>query len=65
MPERDDYLDRYTSVKSIVSEALPFELVCTIGGVFAGIILVKMIDAIEMIPGLLVLPVSEVRYISD
>ena len=55
MPERDDYLDRYTSVKSIVGEALPFELVCTIGGVFAGIILVKMIDAIEMIPGLLVL----------
>ena len=55
MPERDDYLDRYTSVKSIVSEALPFELVCTIGGVFAGVILVKMIDAIEMIPGLLVL----------
>jgi len=57
MPERDDYLDRYTSVKSIVSEALPFELVCTIGGVFAGIILVKMIDAIEMIPGLLVLAI--------
>ena len=55
MPEQDDYLDRYTSVKSIVSEALPFELVCTIGGVFAGVILVKMIDAIEMIPGLLVL----------
>ncbi len=55
MPERDDYLDRYTSVKSIVCEALPFELVCTIAGVFAGIILVKMIDAIEMIPGLLVL----------
>ncbi len=55
MPKRDDYLDRYTSVKSIVGEALPFELVCTIGGVFAGVILVKMIDAIEMIPGLLVL----------
>ncbi len=55
MPERDDYLDRYTSVKSIVREALPFELVCTIGGVFAGIILVKMVDMIEMIPGLLVL----------
>ncbi len=55
MPERDDYLDRYTSVKSIVGEALPFELVCTIGGVFAGIILVKMIDMIDMIPGLLVL----------
>ncbi len=55
MPERDDYLERYTSVKSIVGEALPFELVCTIGGVFAGVILVWMIDAIEMIPGLLVL----------
>jgi len=55
MPEQDDYLDRYMSVKGIIREALPFELVCTIGGVFAGIILVRMIDLIEMIPGLLVL----------
>ena len=55
MPERDDYLDRYTSVKSIVGEALPFELVCTIGGVFAGVILVQMVGMIEIIPGLLVL----------
>ena len=55
MPERQDHLLRYASVWGIVREALPFELVCTTGGVFAGIILVKMTDMIEMIPGLLVL----------
>ena len=55
MPEQQDYLERYTSVKGIVREALPFELIYTVGGVFAGIILVRMIDQIEMIPGLLVL----------
>ena len=55
MPERHDYLKKYTSVGSIIREALPFELVCTIGGVFAGIILVRMVDEIEMIPGLIVL----------
>ncbi|HIE30930.1 MAG TPA: divalent cation transporter [Methanosarcinales archaeon] len=55
MPEQQDYLERYTSVKGVVREALPFEIVYTIGGVFAGIILVRMTDQIEMIPGLLVL----------
>ena len=55
MPEQQDYLERYTSVKDIVREALPFELIYTVGGVFAGIILVRMTDQIEMIPGLLVL----------
>jgi mgtE-like transporter len=55
MPEQQDHLERYTSVKGIVREALPFELIYTVGGVFAGIILVRMIDQIEMIPGLLVL----------
>jgi len=55
MPEQQDYLENYTSVKSIVREALPFELIYTVGGVFAGIILVQMTDQIEMIPGLLVL----------
>jgi mgtE-like transporter len=40
MPEQQDYLERYTSVKGIVREALPFELIYTVGGVFAGIILV-------------------------
>lgn len=55
MPERQDHLESYASVWGIVREALPFELVCTAGGVFAGIILVKMTDMIEMIPGLLVL----------
>jgi len=55
MPERQDHLESYASVWGIVREALPFELVCTTGGVFAGIILVKMTDMIEMIPGLLVL----------
>jgi mgtE-like transporter len=55
MPEQQDYLERYTSVKGIVREALPFELIYTVGGVFAGIILVRMTDQIEMIPGLLVL----------
>ena len=55
MPEQHDYLKKYTSVGSIIREALPFELVCTIGGVFSGIILVRMVDEIEMIPGLIVL----------
>lgn len=55
MPDQHDYLEKYTSVRSIVREALPFELVYTVGGVFAGIILVQMIHEIEMIPGLLVL----------
>jgi len=55
MAEQRDYLERYTSVRSIVREALPFELVCTIAGVFAGVILVRMVDMIETIPGLIVL----------
>jgi len=55
MPERQDHLLRYASVWGIVREALPFELACTAGGVFAGIILVRMVDEIEMIPGLIVL----------
>ncbi|AKB72052.1 Mg/Co/Ni transporter MgtE [Methanosarcina mazei C16] len=33
------YLSEYASISSIVREALPFELLATVGGVIAGIIL--------------------------
>lgn len=35
---RDRYLSEYASISSIVREALPFELLATVGGVIAGII---------------------------
>ncbi len=35
----DKYLSEYASISSIVREALPFELLATVGGVVAGIIL--------------------------
>jgi len=35
----DMYLSEYASISSIVREALPFELLATVGGVIAGIIL--------------------------
>ncbi|AKB65490.1 Mg/Co/Ni transporter MgtE [Methanosarcina mazei S-6] len=49
------YLSEYASISSIVREALPFELLATVGGVIAGIILSKMTNELEMIPGLLVI----------
>ncbi|AAM32101.1 magnesium transporter [Methanosarcina mazei] len=51
----DMYLSEYASISSIVREALPFELLATVGGVIAGIILSKMTNELEMIPGLLVI----------
>ncbi|AEH60962.1 MgtE integral membrane region [Methanosalsum zhilinae DSM 4017] len=51
----EEYLGEYASVSSIVSEALPFEIIATFGGVAAGIILSGMIEEIELIPGLIVI----------
>ncbi|MGB4282271.1 MAG: magnesium transporter, partial [Methanosarcina thermophila] len=51
----DKYLSEYASVSSIVREALPFELIATVGGVIAGIIFSGMTAELEMIPGLLVI----------
>jgi mgtE-like transporter len=51
----DKYLSEYASVSSIVREALPFELIATVGGVIAGIIFSGMTSELEMIPGLIVI----------
>ena len=51
----DKYLSEYASVSSIVREALPFELMATVGGVIAGIIFSGMTSELEMIPGLIVI----------
>jgi mgtE-like transporter len=51
----DMYLSEYASVSSIVREALPFELLATVGGVIAGIIFSGMTHELEMIPGLIVI----------
>jgi len=51
----DRYLSEYASVSSIVREALPFELLATVGGVIAGIIFSRMTSELEMIPGLIVI----------
>jgi mgtE-like transporter len=51
----DRYLSEYASISSIVREALPFELLATVGGVIAGIIFSGMTSELEMIPGLIVI----------
>ncbi|AKB51173.1 Mg/Co/Ni transporter MgtE [Methanosarcina barkeri str. Wiesmoor] len=51
----DKYLSEYASVSSIVREALPFELIATVGGVAAGIIFSGMTKELEMVPGLIVI----------
>ena len=51
----DKYLSEYASISSIVREALPFELIATVGGVVAGIIFSGMTNELEMIPGLMVI----------
>jgi len=51
----DRYLSEYASISSIVREALPFELLATVGGVIAGIIFSRMTSELEMIPGLIVI----------
>jgi len=44
-----------TPIRSIVREALPFQLIATFGGVTSGIILSGMTDELQMIPGLIVI----------
>lgn len=51
----EDYLGEYASISSIVGEALPFEIIATIGGVAAGIILSGMTEELKLIPGLIVI----------
>lgn len=53
--EIEEYLGEYASVSSIVREALPFEIVATIGGVIAGIIFSGMTNELQLIPGLIVI----------
>ncbi|MBN2111460.1 MAG: magnesium transporter [Methanosarcinaceae archaeon] len=50
-----EYLGDYASIRSIVGEALPFQLVATFGGVASGIVLSGMTDELQMIPGLIVI----------
>jgi mgtE-like transporter len=49
------YLGDYASIGSIVREVLPFELLATVGGVVAGLILSGMTEELQVIPGLLVI----------
>jgi mgtE-like transporter len=51
----DKYLSEYASISSIVREALPFELIATVGGVIAGVVFSGMTNELKMIPGLLVI----------
>ncbi|WP_135605377.1 magnesium transporter [Methanococcoides sp. NM1] len=51
----EEYLGDYASIRSIVKEALPFQILATIGGAVAGLILVGMTDELELIPGLIVI----------
>ncbi len=51
----EEYIGDYGSIQSIVREALPFELMATIGGVISGLILSGMSNELELIPGLIVI----------
>ncbi|MGM0771720.1 MAG: magnesium transporter [Halobacteriota archaeon] len=51
----EEYLGDYASVRSIVKEALPFQLIATLGGAVAGLILTGMTEELELIPGLIVI----------
>ena len=51
----EEYLGDYASVRSIVKEALPFQILATIGGAVAGLIFSGMTNELEMIPGLIVI----------
>ncbi|MDD2778072.1 MAG: magnesium transporter [Methanocellales archaeon] len=55
MPEVDQYLEKYTSVSSIVKQTLPLLVICVILGLFAGVVLGGMKASLEALPGLLVL----------
>jgi mgtE-like transporter len=50
-----EYMGDYGSIRSIVREALPFELMATVGGVISGLILSGMTNELQMIPGLIVI----------
>ncbi len=51
----EEYMGEYGSISSIVREALPFELMATIGGVASGVILSGMTSELALIPGLIVI----------
>lgn len=51
----EEYIGDYGSIRSIVREGLPFELMATIGGVISGVILSGMSNELELIPGLIVI----------
>lgn len=51
----EEYIGDYGSIRSIVREALPFELMATVGGVISGVILSGMSNELELIPGLIVI----------
>ncbi|WP_440951989.1 magnesium transporter [Methanococcoides sp. FTZ1] len=51
----EEYLGDYASIRSIVKEALPFQLIATLGGAVAGLILTGMTEELELIPGLIVI----------
>jgi mgtE-like transporter len=51
----EEYIGDYASISSIVREALPFEIIATMGGVIAGIILSGMTEELQLIPGLIVI----------
>ena len=51
----EEYMGDYGSIRSIVREALPFELMATIGGVVSGLILSGMTNELALIPGLIVI----------
>ncbi len=51
----EEYIGDYASVSSIVREALPFEIIATMGGVIAGAIFSGMTKELQLIPGLIVI----------
>ncbi|MGP8337471.1 MAG: magnesium transporter [Methanosarcinaceae archaeon] len=53
--EFEEYLGEYASVSSIVREALPFEIIATMGGVVAGVLFYGMTKELYLIPGLIVI----------
>lgn len=51
----NNFFSEYTSISSILKEALPFELISVIGGILSGLILSKIENTFSDISGLLVL----------
>ena len=58
--EMEEYLGEYASVSSIIREALPFEIIATIGGVVAGIIFSGMTNELQLIPDLIVITPTDI-----